>query len=641
MHQIHLCFESQRNEIIEWLQSRYEVIKTIPQEAYGLFLVDSVSFERIVQCIRMIKNKNTHVYMPVILVSNRADLNKIENRFSGVVDEVLFEPIVITELRLRIEALLKAHEFSIKAKQLYENEIKLELQAKRLDNLSKNVPGMIYQFAVPNQGSTRFEYISNGCREIFDVEPEEAVKHPQLIISTVHPDERKDYENNLANAIQERRTWTWEGRYIIKGKTKWIKGASTPHAESYGFIWDGVMVDVTALKEAEENVRNLALYNEQIVENTNEGILVCDTGMHITTWNHALEKISGIPRSEVIGHHPLEFFQFLVTQRLHLQFEQALYGIAGQTKDYWYEFEKSGKSGWAKNLNIPLRNAKGEITGVLCTIDEITISKKAEEELKSMVTNLQNKNEELTKMNKELDNANDRLKNIDAIKSQFVSTASHEIRTPLTSILGFVQTLRAPGIKIPEGNRLEYLKIIENEAIRLSQLVESLLNISRLEAGKQELRRNVFFISELISAIRDTIHLEKRNINIIIVEKDSGQVSADSQQIELVIRNILNNAVRYTRPGGTIEVIISRTVKEVIVAIKDYGPGIPQDQLQAIFEKFYRIQKDRSTIGHGSGLGLSIAKEIIKAHNGRIWVESNVGEGSTFFFALPLGVNTG
>ncbi|MFP4417249.1 MAG: ATP-binding protein [Chitinispirillaceae bacterium] len=502
MDSIHLCLQSQHPEIEQFLKSHYEVDVNPPHEMYALCVVDTPCLNRVAHEIEKLKTENEQVFMPVILVSDPDEqLDSIEN--IEIVDEIMREPCIGTEIALQSGSLLRAHQLSAKAAQLVRKDIELELAARRLDNLSENVPGMIYQFAVLHEGEMRFEYISEGCRQLFEVDPVSAIKNPNLIVGSVHPEERQYFQNNLSEAIRERKKWEWEGRFLVNDKIKWIKGQSSPHYADYGLIWDGVMMDVT--------------------------------------------------------------------------------------------------------------------------------------ELKVLINSLQRKNSELTHLNRELDRANAKLKDIDAAKLQFVNTAAHEIRTSVTSILGFIQALRSPDIQLSEESRQAYLSIVESESKRLSNLVDTLLNISRLDEGRQTLQKTVFQMSKLVEEVKDTVlQQQSRVVRIAVHENAKGRVFADKSKIEMVIGNILNNAVRYTDTNGLIEITLSRTGEEVVVAIKDNGPGIPPEKIQNIFEKFYRVREDQTSMGRGSGLGLSIAREIVLAHHGKIWAESEVGKGSTFYFTLPL-----
>jgi signal transduction histidine kinase len=204
-----------------------------------------------------------------------------------------------------------------------------------------------------------------------------------------------------------------------------------------------------------------------------------------------------------------------------------------------------------------------------------------------------------------------------------------------------IQIILALDISPTDERKEAYLRIVERETRRLSNLVEILLSISRLEAGRDVLHRSRFAVGELARIVKDSIRLpEDREVSISITGKDNPEAYADRRQIGLVIRNILENAVRYTPDGGVVEIIISRVRGRVIMGIKDQGPGIPPEQQELIFERFYRIREDRSTAGKGSGLGLSVAWEIIKAHNEKIWLESLPGQGSTFYFSLPESEET-
>ncbi|MFW5785338.1 MAG: PAS domain-containing sensor histidine kinase, partial [Chitinispirillaceae bacterium] len=561
---IHVCFGLRRAELLQWLQSHYDIATSLPQTSYKICLVDSQSLDRAASRIRKLKQSNPRLYMPLVLISDREDLGRMAGILDDILDEVVLEPVTVNELKVRINALLKAHEFSARAQNLEHNETKLQLQAQRLANLSENVPGMIFQFAVLRDGTKKFEYISNGIRDIFGIEPEEGMKDPMLIIGSVHPEEINLFQERLNYAILNHQPFFWQGRYTINGKLKWLRSASTPHDTDYGVTWDGVIVDITALKEAEDRVRDLARFNEQIIENTREGIIVFDKELHITRWNRSMEEISGLARERVVGLLPQEVFPFLKTKGAIRQFEQALDGKRVKTEDYWYVFAESGARGWAVNTVVPFRDASGEIIGVLCAISEITERKNYEQELKAALADLKRRNEELSMINAELDTAYDRLQKIDRAKTEFVSTASHEIRTPLASILGFVQTILSPDIELSDKKQKEYLQVIESETKRLNQLVDTMLNISRLDAGKQQLQLGRFALSDLVRAIKDTISLEStRHIFVNVIDKDPGLVRADKQQINLVIRNILNNAIRYTGEGGKIDITIEKKPGEV------------------------------------------------------------------------------
>jgi two-component system phosphate regulon sensor histidine kinase PhoR len=245
--------------------------------------------------------------------------------------------------------------------------------------------------------------------------------------------------------------------------------------------------------------------------------------------------------------------------------------------------------------------------------------------------------EQLLKINNELDKANARYRELDELKTKFVSIASHELRTPIMSIIGFAETLLSKEIYVSDQEREQYLQIIENEGKRLGSLVKSLLDIVKIEKGGAAQNFEEFNIADLaqetINSIVIPAHLF---VNVIKTTNFEPMIFASREQIRQVIRNLLDNAIRYTAPGGSIRVFVDCKQDECVVSVKDTGTGIPEKELTKIFERFHRAKGEQGAKGEGSGLGLSIAKEIIEAHHGRIWVESTLGVGSTFYFTIPL-----
>ena len=232
-----------------------------------------------------------------------------------------------------------------------------------------------------------------------------------------------------------------------------------------------------------------------------------------------------------------------------------------------------------------------------------------------------------------------RLKELEKIRRDFVANVSHELRTPLTTIKGYAETLLEGALK--EEVASQFVQVIKRHSDRLEKIVEDLLILSKIESKAFQLRMESFSASDLIGDVLDFIKepLNKKKISVSVDEiPPTLLVYGDRQYLEQVFINILDNAIKYGHERGRI--IISgteRDQREVEISVKDDGIGIPKEDLLRVFERFYRVDKGRSHDLGGTGLGLSIVKHIVQAHGGRIWVESQLGEGSTFYFTLPTG----
>jgi two-component system phosphate regulon sensor histidine kinase PhoR len=227
------------------------------------------------------------------------------------------------------------------------------------------------------------------------------------------------------------------------------------------------------------------------------------------------------------------------------------------------------------------------------------------------------------------------LRRLDRVRRDFLANASHELRTPLTSIQGFASTLLETPLEGPE--RRNYLEVIARNAERLSSLIDDLLELSQIEGRREPLRRDEVEVVDVASRLLEDLapRLEQHSLNASLGGDASARAFGDRRAIEQVLSNLLDNAVKYSDEGGTIDVTIDERSDRVEVTVADSGIGIPAADLDRVFERFYRVDKARSRALGGTGLGLSIVKHLVQGMGGDIRVASQLGKGSTFRFWLP------
>ena len=229
-----------------------------------------------------------------------------------------------------------------------------------------------------------------------------------------------------------------------------------------------------------------------------------------------------------------------------------------------------------------------------------------------------------------------RLKESEKIRQDFVANVSHELRTPLTTIKGYAETLLEGALE--EEVAFQFVQVIKRHTDRLTKIVEDLLMLSKMESKEFQLKMEVISLRDLIDDAIDFVKepAEKRKISISRNETPSSlKLEADRNYLEQILINLLDNAIKYTPEGGRITIsVIEKDPKEIQFSIEDNGIGIPREDIPRIFERFYRVDKGRSQELGGTGLGLSIVKHLVKAHCGKVWVESQLGKGSTFYFTL-------
>jgi signal transduction histidine kinase len=241
----------------------------------------------------------------------------------------------------------------------------------------------------------------------------------------------------------------------------------------------------------------------------------------------------------------------------------------------------------------------------------------------------------------ELRNVLSEVEKISKRKSDFISSVSHELRTPLTSIKGYAAILLAGKLgAVPQEIR-ERLEKINRHSDELAHMVNDLLDISRIEAGKVTMKLEPQKLREILEKVTDLLAVQAKEKEIQLkfgVAPEAETVFADRNQIERVLINLIGNAMKFTPAAGSITIVARATANNMAeVEVMDTGCGIPQESLDAVFEEFYRVENPINQEVKGTGLGLSLVKHIIEAHGGKIWVKSVVGKGSTFSFTLPLG----
>jgi len=229
------------------------------------------------------------------------------------------------------------------------------------------------------------------------------------------------------------------------------------------------------------------------------------------------------------------------------------------------------------------------------------------------------------------------LRRLESLRSDFVANVSHELKTPLTAVRGFAETLLSGSV--PPQDVEKYLGVILKHAERLGSLIDDLLELSRIESRKQPLQFTSVDVGRVAVGVTTGMEplLRSKALSVKLVEQAEppAEARADRRAVEQVLTNLLDNAAKYTNAGGHIEVQVTAAGDRIAVEVRDDGIGIPERDLPRIFERFYRVEKARSRDLGGTGLGLSIVKHLVQAMDGEIFVQSELGRGTTFRFTLP------
>jgi PAS domain S-box-containing protein len=367
-----------------------------------------------------------------------------------------------------------------------------------------------------------------------------------------------------------------------------------------------------ALDNAElyQQLNKSKAYVENLVENAPDSIICTDLEDKILSWNRGAEVLFGYSKSETIGKH---LSMLLPPERFHeLEEMRAKVQLSGPLRNV--EVRSKRKDGVIIHLSLsvaPIKDADGTLVGFLRVAKDVSEKKRFES----------------------------RLKELDRMKSEFVSNVSHELRTPLTAIKGSVDNM-LDGITGPlTEKQTRYLSRIKSNTDRLGRLITDLLDLSKIEAGKIELRPSRLIANWLVSEIADTLRTvaSEKLISLEVAAPDAAlSVWADRDKVVQILMNLIGNALKFTPPHGNVTIGVEQPEAHwVKISVTDTGPGIPSDQAGKIFEKFYQLEQPKKHKAAGTGLGLTISKALVEMHGGKIWMESITGKGTTFSFTLP------
>ncbi|MBN1622165.1 MAG: HAMP domain-containing histidine kinase [Endomicrobiales bacterium] len=250
--------------------------------------------------------------------------------------------------------------------------------------------------------------------------------------------------------------------------------------------------------------------------------------------------------------------------------------------------------------------------------------------------------DELGSLGKTFNEMAQKLKELDELKDSFVSSVSHELRSPLAAIDGYCDFLiEGFNRNMPREKQEKSLKIIKDATVRLTNFINNILDIAKIKAGSFELRRtsiNFYELAEEIVSLFDSLAQQQKKKIVNQVEKILPNINADPERVKQIVTNLIGNALKFTPEGG--EIAVGAKLEEngqfIQGWIKDTGPGIPADSLDKVFDRFYQVKDGGMKKPKGTGLGLTIVAEIVKLHNGKVWVESDLGKGATFKFTLPV-----
>ena len=368
----------------------------------------------------------------------------------------------------------------------------------------------------------------------------------------------------------------------------------------------------SALENAQlyDEVNKEKAYIENLVDNAGDAIISTDVEDRILTWNHGAEVIFGYSKEETVG----QSLTILLPSHRAGELEEIRdkVRITGVIRNL--EVRRIRKDGIIIEASLavsPIRDKDDNVIGFLHLARDVTEKKRYEQ----------------------------RLKELDKMKSAFVSNVSHELRTPLTAIKASADNMLDRLIGDLNAKQVGYLTRIKSNSDRLARLINDLLDLSTIEAGKIDLRPVNIPLVTLVKDAAESLRpvAAEKLINLTVMSADPGVIAwADRDKVIQVLMNLIGNALKFTPTRGEVTVAVAKnSAAWMQISVTDTGPGIPAEEVNKVFGRFYQIGQAGTQKTQGTGLGLAISKALVEMHGGKIWVESEAGKGSTFSFTLP------
>lgn len=503
----------------------------------------------------------------------------------------------------------------------WQSQSEQQVLINRFEKLCNQLPGFLYQFQLNADGTSLFPFSSSGIMQIYGVKPEDVKTDATSVFSVLHPSDIGWVSESISASANNLKDWTASYRVNHPSRGEiWVRGEARPERlDNGGTLWNGYIQEITEEKLAALKLQEINALREAIFDAASISIISTDQKGLIKTFNQGAEDLLGYSAAEVIDiltPGPFHLQEEVIARAKQLSQE---FGFAinpgfdvfiaksregDEDENEWTYVRKDGSHVPVILSVTTLRGSDGEVTGYLGLARDIS-----------------------------------EIKRIDRMKTEFISTVSHELRTPLTAISGALGIVVNGAAGAIPDTATKMLNIAHKNSLRLIHLVNDLLDMEKLTAGKMHFELKSQPIVPIITqSLEDNAayaaqYNVKFKLNTHI--RDDVRVNVDAQRLQQVLANFLSNAAKFSPPDEVVELRIEYLYNTIRVSVIDKGPGIPEEFRSRIFQKFSQADSSDTRQKGGTGLGLSICKEIIERTGGKIGFVSDGINGSQFYFDLP------
>jgi PAS domain S-box-containing protein len=538
----------------------------------------------------VIKQRGSTSSIPIIFLTalSKTEGHVVRGYEVGAVDYVFkpFEPEILrAKVSVFVELWEKTKQVQEQAELLAQQEL-AELRRtseERYRQLANAMPQIVWTA----DGEGRPTYYNRRWFEYTGVEPKPGIVAGWDV--AVHPDDRRRVVDTRRHSLKTGEIF--ESEYRVRGADggyRWHLGRAVPIRDENGAIdfWIGTATDIHDRKNAEVELARRARA-ARVLETIADGVVLLDNDENVVLWNAAAEAITGLAAKDVVGRTASDVLP-----------------------------------GYAENVRSVHADGRPETIPVEVDGRELWLSFSAVRFDEGVVYAFRDLTEDRA---------------IERLRSDFVATVSHELRTPLAAIYGAAVTLRRPDLKLDDSLKDRLLGVVADESERLAQIVNDVLLASHLDSGQLHLKIERVDPAKVTEVVVEAAraHLPSGITLEVQTPRIVPPVAADEQQLVQVLGNLVENAIKYSPEGGPVTVKLSRSPRAVRWTVSDRGLGIPASERRRVFEKFYRLDPNMTRGIGGTGLGLYICRELVRRIDGRIWVEPNGRQGSTFVVEIP------
>jgi PAS domain S-box-containing protein len=509
---------------------------------------------------------------------------------------------------------------------------RIELQ-EQFAKVAACVPGVVYSFRLRPDGTACIPFAVPAIEELFAIPRDVLAQDAAPLFENIHPDDRQHAFETIEEASRLPSPWHDVYRYVhpVEGE-RWIEGWSAPQVEPDGSIlWHGFVMDVTARKQVEEEIQSLNVSLERrVAERTAElesmlanatiGLAFFDRDIRFIRINNCLARMNGVPIADHIGRPLREVLPTIadtVEPMLRRVFDTGR-PVTEMELEGTIAAHPGERRFWLHSI-YPVPGQDGTVISVGAAVTDITEQKRAQEKLAA---------------------ANAELAGAARLKDEFLASMSHELRTPLNGILGMSEGLQEHVYGPLNLQQLRAVRDVEECGRHLLALINDILDVAKIEAGKVELDLAPVAVEDVCQAslrlVKDSALKKKITVSFHL-DKLVRVLTADERRLKQVLVNLLSNAVKFTAEGGRmgLDVVGEGDKGQVRFTVWDTGIGMRPEELQRLFQPFVQLDSRLSRQYEGTGLGLALVKRLTELHGGRVLVESQPGTGSRFTVVLP------